>query len=114
MRPFGIATDSDHRGARLLEVFKTVPEGTHLRRTGWRIVLGIEEQHDLSLASKIRQPDDLARCVRQSKIRRNVAYLERFCSGHDLTCVPSSIPNQYYLRCTPQATLRKRRSPQSH
>jgi hypothetical protein len=60
VRRFGIATDSDHRGTRLLEVFEAVPEGTGLRRTGRRAVLGIEEQDDRGLAAKIRQPDCLA------------------------------------------------------
>ncbi len=55
MRLFGVGTDADDFRASLLKDFVTIPESARFSGAAWRLILGIEIEHDVFFAKKTRQ-----------------------------------------------------------
>ena len=72
MRIGRIGADADHLGAGLAECLMAVAERARFHRAGRRVVLRVEEQHDLGLPPEVGEPHGLSRRRRQREIRRGI------------------------------------------
>src|SRR6266446_407145 len=71
-------------------VFPAISHGTHLPRTDWRLVTGVEQQHH-NCASLIGEAPTLTIAIVKREVRRRVADLGTGCFVHKLSYRNSGI-----------------------